>query len=48
MEKHILGRIFGPEKQDIPEVQFKLNSWISQPLKMKELHAFKMQGLIAL
>jgi hypothetical protein len=44
MEKHILGRIFGPEKQDIPEVQLKLNSWISHPLKMKELHAFKMQG----
>jgi hypothetical protein len=44
IEKNIWRRIFGPEKQDIREVQLKLNSWASQPLKMKELCAFKTEG----
>jgi len=43
IEKTILRKIFGPEKQDIREVQLKLNSWTSQPLK-KELCAFKTEG----
>jgi len=43
IEKTILREIFGPEKQDIREVQLKLNSWTSQPLK-KELCAIKTEG----
>jgi hypothetical protein len=40
--------IFGPEKQNIREVQMRLNSWTSEPLKMKELLPSKHRELIAL
>ena len=43
IEKTILRKIFGREKQNIREVQLKLNSWTSRPLK-KELCAFKTEG----
>jgi hypothetical protein len=43
IEKTILRRIFVPERQNVREVQLKVNSWTSQLLK-KELCAFKTEG----